>query len=167
MFLYFFRWPGLSPLPWLFLYCFRWPGLSPLHWLFLYCFRWPGLSPLHWLFLYCFRGPAWLVSFALNVPILFQMAWLVSVALTLMYVIKAQGQQQSSICTTMAYRSLSTELQNEHQCMILERLQSDFQEESQQLKTQYENLYKWVLQTFYSYKSITNQTSKLIRLQLK
>lgn len=39
------------------------------------------------------------------------------------------SQYDGSICTSMDYRALSRELQNEHQCMILEKLQRDFEED--------------------------------------
>ncbi|WAR01855.1 ANGL2-like protein [Mya arenaria] len=70
---------------------------------------------------------------------------------------KVYSQQTGSICTTLQYRSLPPELQNEHQCMILERLQEDFADESKILKTQYENLYNLVNQfQTEMYRSIAN-----------
>lgn len=66
---------------------------------------------------------------------------IISLALTLLSM-EVCSQQSTSICSTMQYRSLSAELQNEHQCMILERLQLDFNDESRQRKDQYQNLYK-------------------------
>ena len=56
--------------------------------------------------------------------------------------VKAVEAQQNSICQTMQYRALSTMLQNEHQCMIIERLQKDFDEERQIQRDQYETLFK-------------------------
>lgn len=50
------------------------------------------------------------------------------------------AQQQSSICQSMHYRSLSAELQNEHQCMILERLQEEFVEEKNVVRNHHNQL---------------------------
>ncbi|KAH3883957.1 hypothetical protein DPMN_007927 [Dreissena polymorpha] len=68
---------------------------------------------------------------------------IISLVLTLLSM-EVCSQQPPSLCSTMQYRSLSPELQNEHQCMVLERLQLDFNDESRQLKEQYQNLYNIV-----------------------
>ena len=47
--------------------------------------------------------------------------------------------QHASICHT--YRALTMRQQNEHQCLILEKLHQDLDKEKKMLRTQYQDLY--------------------------
>ncbi|XP_045177279.2 fibrinogen-like protein 1 [Mercenaria mercenaria] len=55
-----------------------------------------------------------------------------------------QEQQKKSICQTLQYRALSLQQQNEHQCMILEKLHDDFDQEKSMLRSQYQDLYTMI-----------------------
>lgn len=48
-----------------------------------------------------------------------------------------RGQVQDEMCQTSGYRDLPVEVQNEHQCMVLERLQRDVQQHKAQGEEQY------------------------------
>ncbi|XP_021357194.1 microfibril-associated glycoprotein 4-like [Mizuhopecten yessoensis] len=50
------------------------------------------------------------------------------------------AQPEASICQSMDYRALDRELQNEHQCMILEKLQRDFEADKNSRETLLEDL---------------------------
>ncbi|XP_060571509.1 fibrinogen-like protein 1 [Ruditapes philippinarum] len=72
-----------------------------------------------------------------------------SVALLMIIVycsIITQGQLQdtASICQTLQYRALSLRHQNEHQCLMLEKLNIDLDKEKSMIRVQYQDLYTMI-----------------------
>ncbi|KAL4224744.1 Fibrinogen-like protein 1 [Mactra antiquata] len=72
---------------------------------------------------------------------LFNMGDLLQVLTTLVWVTMLNelvlSQHSYSVCETMHYRTLTIKLQNEHQCMILEKLQRDFDKEKTEMRRLY------------------------------
>lgn len=64
--------------------------------------------------------------------------------LVLLSVASTHSQSETSFCESLQYRSLSIAVQNEHQCMILEKLQTDFDRETRQIRNQYNDLYSMI-----------------------
>ena len=59
--------------------------------------------------------------------------WLLPLVGVMGWVLVAIGAQGGeTLCQSSAYRGLPVEVQNEHQCMVLERLQQDAQQHKMQ-----------------------------------
>lgn len=63
-----------------------------------------------------------------------------SLCLGLWVVAACRGQEAANLCQTTSYRSLPVEVQNEHQCMVLERLQQEAQQSKALANTHFSQL---------------------------